>query len=856
MDAVFSDVMLTDLDMVDVHGALSMDDIFGVPTPPSSSDASLSPRLSSDEDDSTFCSLDLLDHQPVGMFDGGTLYAPSSKKSLLPRADFLSAPLAAVTVATASAPAHYMPSTNPAIAHAAAAVPARTPMHLAGKRPEDLVGNAKQAKKSAHNLIERRYRNNINDRITELRDLLPAYRSTTISTESKMNKQTVLRKGIEYIKMLEQKNNQLTNEVQQLRTLLSVKPEPQDPIIQYPLSPSASSPTTCFSGSDSMASGSPPPMMPPSPSASYMLANGSRVIMCVLLCGFVVLAPFAPAGTVSREGASASYAPGARVLAEATDMSTPPTASSTIVHMLLSLLQSWLACGFMFLACLLLLFLRDPISDVDMASLNTARDFLKAITAANALGHRSKAKRYAVNGLQHLGYLLPSSRAEGLLAVAWQLCRQLLHRVAIGCWIDRFFAPSEATELTASLFHELHQLQLNDASPLPELAGLYALNLAESAAPTDTSLLARIYAATAVHMELRTSGQCSVLTRLYWLLAKRAFAKGKDTGPCALQWIFEPMGYHFLLHGRWRSGTVRDAFAERLPAGSLEHAGHAFRLSILQRGVDELLKGADPDKCAEIFGELLHWSSNDTGHAWWALLGLAAVAWRTCKGSVAQGLLLKAEQLECRQTATHTIVMATFRAAQALIDNRLDECWRECTEASALLRADGIGGSQLHQTARLVAYQKLLETRIGLFHRAGRHPEPPAAAVTMLAGAQLDVLALTKFKENCVMAEPVLFLYQGILRHLAGGASRQTEHLFNTALKSARRLELVYDEAIILLHSATCLRSFTPPALLQSKLSKAAATFARLQATGPLASARKLMHLMGSERGSPLKPAL
>lgn len=80
--------------------------------------------------------------------------------------------------------------------------------------------------KSTHNLIEKRYRNNINDKINVLRDCVPFLRDLSNATEStngdgapqpRLNKATVLTKAAEYIRQLQQRNNALTKELNALR---------------------------------------------------------------------------------------------------------------------------------------------------------------------------------------------------------------------------------------------------------------------------------------------------------------------------------------------------------------------------------------------------------------------------------------------------------------------------------------------------------------------------------------------------------------------------------------------------------------------------------------------------------------
>ncbi|KAH9907343.1 helix-loop-helix DNA-binding domain-containing protein [Xylariomycetidae sp. FL2044] len=84
-------------------------------------------------------------------------------------------------------------------------------------------------KKTAHNMIEKRYRTNLNDKIAALRDSVPSLRimsksargeDTTEDREElhgltpahKLNKATVLSKATEYIRHLEKRNTRLTDE--------------------------------------------------------------------------------------------------------------------------------------------------------------------------------------------------------------------------------------------------------------------------------------------------------------------------------------------------------------------------------------------------------------------------------------------------------------------------------------------------------------------------------------------------------------------------------------------------------------------------------------------------------------------
>ncbi|KAG2203023.1 hypothetical protein INT47_013239 [Mucor saturninus] len=119
-----------------------------------------------------------------------------------------------------------------------------------------------QKKKKAHNAIERRYRNNINDRITELKNAVPALlyarvKSSTkrshhhhqeddeddeedcedyidgVAIATKLNKATILRKATEYILHLKRTSDDLRLENENLQHLLSQLPGGQDILGRY-----------------------------------------------------------------------------------------------------------------------------------------------------------------------------------------------------------------------------------------------------------------------------------------------------------------------------------------------------------------------------------------------------------------------------------------------------------------------------------------------------------------------------------------------------------------------------------------------------------------------------------------------
>lgn len=90
----------------------------------------------------------------------------------------------------------------------------------------------KKKDKTSHNMIEKKYRTNINSKILLLRDAVPSLRIASgkssmkieelegLSPASKLNKASVLTKATEYIKHLEKKNDMLSQQIMNLQRVI------------------------------------------------------------------------------------------------------------------------------------------------------------------------------------------------------------------------------------------------------------------------------------------------------------------------------------------------------------------------------------------------------------------------------------------------------------------------------------------------------------------------------------------------------------------------------------------------------------------------------------------------------------
>ncbi|KAJ5115200.1 hypothetical protein NUU61_000959 [Penicillium alfredii] len=131
-------------------------------------------------------------------------------------------------------------------------------------------GKKMPAKKRAHNVIEKRYRANLNEKIAELRDSVPSLRTMKNAngespddddegeggqSASKLNKASILAKATDYIKHLEIRNKRLEEENTGLKNRLRQVDKAADQAVTS--TASVSSPSNYTASSDSAAGNSP-----------------------------------------------------------------------------------------------------------------------------------------------------------------------------------------------------------------------------------------------------------------------------------------------------------------------------------------------------------------------------------------------------------------------------------------------------------------------------------------------------------------------------------------------------------------------------------------------------------------------
>ncbi|XP_037544819.1 sterol regulatory element-binding protein 2 [Nematolebias whitei] len=586
--------------------------------------------------------------------------------------------------------------------HAARSSVEQNPMMAGTMGPGVVIKEGER--RTTHNIIEKRYRSSINDKIVELRDLV-------MGNDAKMHKSGVLRKAIDYIKYLQQVNQKLRQENLTLKmanqknkpVTLSEDMELKQEVVM--MSPPASD-----SGSSSPHQFSPycvdsepgSPLMdhdqvksePDSPSTVGVM-DRSRLLLCALTFFCLSLNPLP-----SLLGSEASGNSG---------LSASPVSSRKLVWFpshtqdfaswlwcLLPWVIVWVLSGVGALwGCVRVLYLWEPITPLHSPkSVSFWRHRKQADLHLNR-GDYTAAMASLETCLSVLARALPSTSLDLVFSISWNLIRYCLHRpTPLGWLVHQVGGKHEGEEARTSardaalVYHQLSQLQLT--GKLPQRSSLWAfslslsaVNLSESAqskmAPTQ---LAQIYVTAATALRTILGHHLSCLPG-YLLGCAESVANQSETKqiPDVLHWLFTPLGRQFFLSCDWsvKSDSGDEVYtSQRDAADPIAQLHRCFCRKLLERAVLTLIQpqsDSDSGSCKNDSGEfsnalefleLLNSCTEDSPSSpppfstppshttvsvgdpvsrWWALVLKAAVHWLQGDDVAVRSLLAEAERM-------------------------------------------------------------------------------------------------------------------------------------------------------------------------------------------------------------------
>uniref|UniRef100_A0A4W5PB67 Sterol regulatory element-binding protein 2 n=1 Tax=Hucho hucho TaxID=62062 RepID=A0A4W5PB67_9TELE len=604
-------------------------------------------------------------------------------------------------------------------------------------------------RRTTHNIIEKRYRSSINDKILELRDLV-------MGGDAKMHKSGVLRKAIDYIKYLQQVNHKLRQENLALKMNSKDKSVVLSDDVEMKPEMLMMSPPASESGSGSPHEFSPycidsepgSPLLdheqvksePGSPS-SVGVMDRSRLLLCALTFFCLSLNPLP--SLLGSEAQGSSGLTSAHV-ASRTLFSLPSQTQNfaTWLWCLLPWLTVWMLSGVGAVwGCVRVLYLWEPVTPLHSPkSVSFWRHRKQADLHLNR-GDYTAAMASLKTCLSVLTRALPTTSWDLLFSLSWNLIRYCLHHPTPLGWLVRQVGGKHKGEESktssrdaALVYHRLSQLQLT--GKLPQCSGLWALSLSMSAVNLSESAQskmapakqAQIYVTAATALRTVLGHHLSCLPG-YLLSCAEGVASQSDSKPIpdCLHWLFTPLGRQFFLSCDWsvKSESREGVYtSQRDPADPIAQLHRCFCEKLLERAVHSLIQphtdteaGKPKNDSGEFssaleFLQLLNSCTEESSSPpfpappnhttmpvadpvsrWWALVLKAAAHWLQGDDVAVRSLLAEAERMpRALHTLDHPLpkaVLLLCKAVQMSLSPLKGEgavaCLSHCDRASGYL---------------------------------------------------------------------------------------------------------------------------------------------------------------------------
>nr|XP_020023784.1 sterol regulatory element-binding protein 2 isoform X2 [Castor canadensis] len=506
-------------------------------------------------------------------------------------------------------------------------------------------------RRTTHNIIEKRYRSSINDKIIELKDLV-------MGTDAKMHKSGVLRKAIDYIKYLQQVNHKLRQENMVLKLAnqknkflkgidlgslvdndmdLKIDDFNQNVLLMSP--PASDSGSQAGFSPYSIDSEPGSPLLddakvkdePDSPPVALGMVDRSRILLCLLT--FLGLS-FNPLTSLLQWG-GAHNADQHPYSGSGRSVLSFESGSGGWFDWMMPTLLLWLVNGVIVLSVFVKLLVHgEPVIRPHSRSSVTFWRHRKQADLDLARGDFAAAAANLKICLSVLGRALPTSRLDLACSLSWNVIRYSLQKLRLVRWLlKKVFQRWRATPATAAGFedeakssardaalayHRLHQLHITGKLPAGSACSdvhmaLCAVNLAECAEEKiPPSTLVEIHLTAAMGLKTWCGGKLGFLASYFLSRAQSLCGPEPSTVPDSLRWLCHPLGQKFFMERSWsvKSAAKESLYcAQRNPADPIAQVHQAFCKNLLERAVESLVKPQVKKKAGDQEEESCEFSS-------------------------------------------------------------------------------------------------------------------------------------------------------------------------------------------------------------------------------------------------------
>ncbi|XP_052279884.1 sterol regulatory element-binding protein 1-like isoform X2 [Dreissena polymorpha] len=696
----------------------------------------------------------------------------------------------------------------------------------------------KGEKKTSHNAIEKRYRLSINDKITELKDLVAG-------TEAKLNKSAILRKAIDYINHLKNHNERLKKEnlqlkmaarKQNLQELLQLSQDTSMDDLGYMTPPTSD----VNSDTDISSPGSPAydemdsSQSPITSFGTGGMADKTRFTLCVFMLGVLAFNPFGAILSSVGVHHGATYESGfaGRQLQASVDLNSESW--SVLNTGLLSTVAMWLVNGLVVAWVLARLFIYgEPVTSKNSEAAVAYWRHSHQAEQDTARGDYISAANQWKLALLALRRPLPTSKLDLAASMLWQLVRQVLHKLYVGRWLaasglhiwrqlDDVSDRKNSAKQAALAYFRLHQLHLAGLIPGSDVwgvnLGLCAVNMAEaSGEATPPAVKAEVYTSIALRLSV---GKLKWFSRYFLSLARATMSHSREQIPGSLQWLCQPEGHRFYVDQDWTLGSKDTMFTGSPPeADPFSQVTQQFCEHLLERSL-HALTGAGYHSCengggltevllySQLMTEVSQQHHRDTVLTvtsafknsesaevtkWWAAVTSVAAYWLIGDDENVERCyqLIDAfpQKLYHSEDPLPRCVLVCYRARRNLqcarSPSQLAGVLRQCDRAGRLLRETlklsyTSQNTAIVQSLELLVCDWLLATRTEVWER--KQESGDSCAQTELIAFQQDLASLRTIVQTDRAALPRVFLHEATSRMMAGANPARTQQLLDRSI--------------------------------------------------------------------------